>query len=195
MSGITGLFGGSSAKTDRGNQLAGIQGNWNLFNYGLPMGESGQAAGQSNLTSAADYYRSLLSPGRQQVAQRSAPAINSVNAATTATRNAEGTLGTGRVGGTVAANREAGSQAQSKIDDIINQNLVQGQEQGAKGLTSIGGTELSNALSLLGISEESINAIMNNGTQSRATSQQIHNDALAGYGSAIGTILNYAFLS
>jgi hypothetical protein len=180
VGGMLGI-GGSSTKTDRGNQLAAVQGNYNLFNYGMPTGEAQQTAGTNTLSSAlsttgtaADYFKSLLQGGRTATAARSAPAINSVNAGTTEQRTAAGQFGTDRTGGTVAANREASTTAQSKIDDIINENLVTGQQQGAAGLqqtagiqAGIGGEQLSNALSLLGLSQDSINSILTSSLQSR----------------------------
>lgn len=203
MSGITGLFGGSSAKTDRGNQLAATQGDWNIFNYGLPAGQQGQATGQADLGAAkatlgpvSKYWTDLLTAGRTRTAQNSAPAVNQVLANETATRNAEGTFGTSRTGGSVAANREASTTAGSKIDDIINSTLNTGKAQGAQGLTSvagaetgIAGTELNNALSLLGLSSDAVNSILGNATQSRVTSNQINRQAQEDWGSAIGQIL------
>lgn len=225
-------IGGSSAKTDRGNQLAATQGEWNLFNYGLPTAQAGQATGTADLGTAkstlgtalgttntalntlnapADYWKSLLTAGRTETAANAAPAIQSVTDAATANKNAEATLGTGRSGGTVAANREAGSTAQSQIDKIINDTLLSGKQQGATGLTQVAGeraaiggeqaaigggqaaiasTELSNALSLLGLSQSSIDAILSNATSSRALSYQINQDQLAGYGKALGTVLS-----
>jgi hypothetical protein len=198
-----GIIGGSSAKTDRGNQLAATQADWNLFSYGLPQGQQGQSTGQADLNAAkntlgpaTDYWTKQLSAGRQQTAQNSAPAINQELANKTATRNAEGTFGTDRTGGTVAANREASSQTGSKVDDIINSTLLMGRESGAKGLQSAAGvqagiasTELGNALSLLGLSSDSVNSILQNSTSSRQISQKIHDQEVSGFGSAIGQIL------
>jgi hypothetical protein len=182
---MSGILGGGSASTDRGNQLAAVQGNWNLFGYGLPLGQSQEATGQANLGSATDYFKSLLNPGRQQVAQRSAPGINAADAATTEQRNAEGAFGTQRVGGTVAANREASTTNQSNIDNIINTNLVQGQAEGAKGLTQIGGIDLSNAMAALGLSQDSINEILTSSLQSRGVDFQQQQATGAGIGQLI----------
>ena len=200
---MSGLIGGSSANTDRATQLSGQQGLWNIFSYGLDTGKAGQTTGQSDLNTAkstlgqaSDYWSSLLSGGRTQTAQRSAPSINQTLENATATRNAEGTFGTGRTGGTVAANREASTQTQSKIDDIINNTLQTGRTQGAQGLQTvageqaqIGGTELSNALSLLGLSESSVKSIMENATDSRKTSYEINRQTQEDWGSAVGQLL------
>lgn len=230
MGGMLGI-GGNSAKTDRGNQLAATSGEWNIFGYGLPQGQAGQTAGTQDLTTAkgtldtalgttgtalstlnapADYWKSLLTAGRTQTQQNAAPAVQGVLDSSSANKTAEATLGTGRTGGTAAANREAGSQAQSQIDKIINENLLSGQKEGAAGLTTtsqvqgalggqqatIGGaqagiakSELANALSLLGISQSSITDILNNATQSRGLSYDINQQTSSQLGSALGGLL------
>lgn len=202
MSGFLGI-GGSSAKTDRGNQLAATQGEWNIFSQGLEGSKAGEKTGQgdldtakSTLGKATDYWSKLLTAGRADTAERSAPAINATLEGATATRNAEGTFGTDRTGGTVAANREAGSKTQSKIDDIINTTLNTGKEQGAQGLkgaaglqAQIGSTELSHALSMLGLSSESVNAILSNSTQSRPISNQMNLQTQEQWGQLIGGLL------
>ena len=186
MGGFAGL-GGSSSKTDRGNQLAATSGQWDIFGYGLGSGQQGQATGTTDLNTAKttlggaqQYFTDLLKGGRTATAQNSAPAVDQALANETATRNAEGTFGTSRTGGTVAANREASTTAQSGIDNIINQNLNTGKAAGAAGLqavaseqANIGTSEMSNALQLLGLSESSVNSILNNSTQSKQNDPNI----------------------
>lgn len=183
MGGFLGI-GGSSAKTDRATQLAAQQGNWNIFNWALPQGEAGQTSGlkaleasEAPLSQAQQYFSSLLSGGRQQTAQNAAPAIDAALGQETLTRDQAEAFGTSRVGGTAALNREASQNTQSTIDQIINQNLVAGQAAGAAGLEqvsaqqeSIANSQLANSLSLLGLSQSSINAIMTNATESRSES-------------------------
>lgn len=190
MGGFLGI-GGSSANTDRGNQLAATQGEWNIFGYGLPQGEAGQTAGQNTLNQslqtiapATQYWQNLLTAGRTQTKQNAAPAVDQALASATANRNIEGTFGTNRTGGTNALNREASTNTQSQIDQIINNNLVTGRQQGAQGLTSsaqfqagVGDAQLRNSLSLLGLSSTSIDQILQNATQSRGQSYQINQNA------------------
>src|SRR5271165_272590 len=215
MGGFLGI-GGSSTSTDRGNQLSGVQGSWNIFNSGMAAGQQEQTAGNAslasaqpfisqsgqaltsssgslagattNLNTADQYYKSLLTGGRTSTAELAAPAINAQLAQTDAQRNAQGTFGTGRTGGTAATNAAAGTAATSKIDDIINQNLQTGKQQGAAGElnvaqgrtavasgqqgvaagqaglaaaeTAIGGIQLQDALGQLGLSQNSINQII-----------------------------------
>src|ERR1700732_2904503 len=101
---MSGMF-GSSASTDRGNQLAATQGEWNLFNYGLPNGQTQQASGTNTLNTSlktlqpsADYYKSLLTAGRTSTAFNSAPAINSALAQDDTQRRQSATAGTSRPG-------------------------------------------------------------------------------------------------
>ena len=204
ISDIGQLFGGSSAKTDRGNQLAATQGNWNIFNWALPAGQSQQGTGQNTLATSLNtlqnpiaYWQNLLQGGRTAAAANAQPATQSVIDQANAQRASQGAFGTARQGGTAAANAAQGAATTKSIDDIISQTLQSGQAAGAQGLTStaqtqagIGSTQLQNALALLGIGQTSINAILNNATASRPVSQQLNSQAWSTAGNAIGTILS-----
>lgn len=207
MGGFLGV-GGSSAKTDRGNQLAATSGEWNLFNYGMGAGQEGQKKGQSDLNTAlgtlggpTDYWKSILAPGRAQATTNAAPATNAVLDQADAARRQEGELGTSRTGGTAAINRESGATATKSIDDIINQSMMGGRDSAAKGLmgvagqqAGIGSQELYNSLSQLGLSHSAISDILGNATASRPVSQAIHDKSVEDYGQAIGTVLTKLFL-
>jgi hypothetical protein len=205
MGGFLGI-GGSSAKTDRATQLSAQQGEFNIFNYGLPQGEQGQSSGQKALQAsevpldqAQQYFSNLLTGGRTQYANMSAPAMNAALGQETATRNASGNLGTARVGGTAAINREAGANTSATIDQIINSNMVSGQAAGATGLEQVAGqkagvaeAELANSLSLLGLSQTSIDQIMGNATQSRQISYDINQQTQQQYQDLISRLLTSA---
>ena len=136
-----------------------------IFNYALPTAEASQTSGNTalntaggTLASAGDYFKKLLTAGRTDTAARSAPAINAALATGDAAKRQAAATGTGRTGGTAAANREADVTTQGNIDNIINTNLMQGQQEGAAGLAQVGGeqtalgsTLLNNAAQLLGI--------------------------------------------
>jgi len=191
ISDIGQLFGGSSAKTDRGNQLAATQGNWNIFNWGLPAGQAQQATGQGTLQTSLNtlqnpiaYWQNLLQGGRTAAAAAAQPSTQAVIDQANAQRTAQGAFGTARQGGTAAANAGQSSATTKSIDDIISQTLQTGQATGAQGLASaagtqagIGATQLANALSLLGLSQNSINAILQNATASRPISQKLNANA------------------
>lgn len=195
MGGFLGI-GGSSAKTDRGNQLAATQGAWNIFNYGLPAGQAAESSGTSKLNQAfsglgvpAATFDKLLTAGRTDTAQSSAPAVNAVvNQQDAATRQ-EATQGTGRTGGTAEFNRGAAAKTAGTADTILNQAQQANKTAGAEGLTKIAGvegglagTQLNDALSLLGLGSNADANILSNATQSRQVSlqqQQASGQALA----------------
>lgn len=123
----------------------------NVFSYGMDAGKGGQVEGSKDLSQSKDYWSKLLGAGRTETATNSAPAVNSVIAGTDARRDQAAQFGTGRSGGTAAVSAESGADAQGKVDQIINSNLVGGREAGAKGLATAGNTELQNALALMGL--------------------------------------------
>jgi len=184
MGGFLGV-GGSSANTDRGNQLSATQGDWSIFNYGLPVAQQQQKAGSTALSGAQDYFGKLLKAGRQETAQSAAPAINAQLAGADASRKEQAVTGTGRTGGTAEVNAEAGAKTQSNIDNIINQTLQSQKKEGAEGLVQTGGLQLSNAIANLGLSSDAVNDILSNSTQSRVNSFEIAQKEGAGVGSLI----------
>ena len=119
-----------------------------MFSYGFGLGQNQQTAGQNTLGQAGNAFSSLLSatvPGRTQIQQNAAPAINAAQSQADATRRAEAASGTGRTGGTAELNREAGATTNANIDSIISQQLgiqqnLQTQKQiaGAEGLAKVG---------------------------------------------------------
>lgn len=166
MSGFMG-FGQSGGESSANKGLN------NIFNYSLPESQQTQATGQNELGGAADYFRKLLTAGRQETAQSSAPATNAVLSSADARKRQEATTGTGRTGGTAELNHERGAGTDATIDNIINQNLVGGRMEGAKGLQTVGSTELADAAQLLGIgsgTQQSAlqNAIAKEGSQTGA---------------------------
>ena len=187
MGGFAGI-GGSSTKTDRAAQLQSTGNLNNIFNWAMPAGQAGQAAGSNALGGAQDYFSKLLTAGRTDTAAMAAPAIQSAQASGTATRTSEGNLGTGRSGGTVAANREASSTSGKQIDDLIAKTLQSNKQQGAMGLASTGATQLSNAGNLLGLGENAESSIMGNATQSRLTQEQIDAQSSTGFGKLLGML-------
>lgn len=172
MSGFLGM-GGSASKTDRGNILSGLQSQWDVYGRGLGLsgqqnatGQQQRAQGTQNLTSATDYWNRLLTAGRTQTAQNSAPAINAQLAQTDAQRNQQAQFGSGRSGGTAAGSQTAATNSQANIDNIINQNLVGGRQAAASGLAGVGSTQLNagsasmaQALQALGLSGEAGNNV------------------------------------
>jgi hypothetical protein len=192
-------IGGSSAKTDRSQQLA-QQGNLSsIFNWALPTGEA--AAGQglgaetsalSSLGNVQSYWNNIMGGGRAQVAQASAPAINAELAQSSAARASQSTFGTGRTGGGTAANVGAGTGSKGAIDTILNQTKQAAPGQAAQTATqtaSVGSNILQSAAQLLGLSEDATKAIMQNATESRKTSYDINRQTQGDWLNAIGQLL------
>ena len=175
-----------------------------MYSQGLGLGTSGTATGTADLSTAKaglgtaeQYWQNLLTAGRTQTAQTSAPSINAALAQGDTTRKTEGAFGTGRTGGTVAANREATTATGSTIDNIINQNLVGGRTAGAQGLervageqATIGTSEMSQALQALGLSAESVQAIMENATKSRPISNEMNLQTQEQIGQLLGNLMS-----
>lgn len=166
----------------------------NLFNFALPESQKQQSAGSRNLGTAGDFFSKLLTAGRADTAQRSAPAVDAALAQSDAARRREATAGTGRTGGTAELNREAGANTNATIDQIINNNLVGGQTTAAAGLESVGGTQTSNAGQLLGLAESGQtsalgDAIAKEGSQSGVFGGLLNTGAEAGASFAVASAL------
>ena len=197
-------IGGSSQQTDRANELSGLQSQWNIFGQGVNLmdqtnatGQQLQGQGQTNLNNASQYWNNLLTAGRTQTAQQSAPAVNAALAQSNAATTQGAQFGSGRSGGTAAQNAERQTQTQGSIDNIINSNLVGGKAAAAQWLQGIGETQLSaggqsinQALSALGISGDAGENVATDAQStyaaSKANSQEL--------GGAISSILDFAFL-
>lgn len=201
VGGFLGL-GNSSAKTDRGNQLAGINASWNVFNRGLPMadelskaGTATTATGLNTLDQAKQYWQSLVSGTRPainkpQAMATAAPAINSLTEQADAAKKQQAELGTSRGGGVAEGNQQVGTQVAAKSADILGATGLKQQEDtmaataaGAKGLesvgtaqTNVGSRQLINALQSLGLSQDTANEIINSSIQSRPISMKANAD-------------------
>lgn len=172
----------SSAKTDRGNQLAGVQAGWNVFNSGMPLSNTQAKAGQdttqtglSNLDTAGGYWKDILSGNRTATMTAAAPAVNAEMAQADAARREQATMGTSRGGGVAAANQQAQSAGRAAIDnDIFNTRPVAAQAVQSIGTaqTQVGNQQLVQSLQALGLSAEQAKEIIDSSMQSRATSLQ-----------------------
>lgn len=152
MSGFMG-FGQSGGEKD---STAGIN---SVFNYALPAAKAQAASGNSNLNSADAYFQKLLTGGRTQAEQNAAPAVNAQQQQADTIRKQEAEQGTNRGGGTAGANREASSNEETNIDNIINQNLVGGRQAAAAGEASIGSTRLASSNQLVNTGQQGQTAL------------------------------------
>lgn len=176
------LTNNSSAKTDRGNQLSGVQAGWNVFNNGMPLSQKQSAAGEattntglSNLDSAGGFWRDILSGNRTATVTAAAPAVNAETAQLDATKREQAQMGTSRGGGVAAGNQQAQSQGRAAIDnDIFNTRPAAATAVQSIGTTQtqVGNQQLVQSLQALGLSEEQANEIIESSIKSRGTSLQ-----------------------
>jgi hypothetical protein len=200
LSAIFSLFSGSSANTDRKNQLAGFGDLNNVFNFALPNAEAGYNAGQatqkqalSQLSSPAQYYQSLLSGNRQQTQQAVAPVASAVNAQADAQKKQIANSGTARGGGVNAVGQQIETNKNATVDTAINQ-AKQGAAAGATGVagatSKVGDSQLSAALNLLGIGNNAAANLTKQAGESRLTSNDLHNQNAQNASSTVGTLLD-----
>lgn len=180
MGGFLGI-GNSSAKTDRGNQLGGINAEWNVYNRGLPLAdekssESTQTtnSGISSLEDAKKYWQSIMSGDTNATMKAAAPAINTINEASDAQRAQQAEMGTSRGGGVNATNQAAESNRVGKVEDV----LAGQPNEAAKGVQSVGTAEaavgsnqMREALAAMGLSDDVAKEIIDSSIQSRPISQ------------------------
>src|SRR5208282_3437568 len=98
--------------TDRSFQLQGMKGLTNLFNWGIPAGES--ATG-----SALGYWQNLMSGNRTARRAAVAPEINAATATSDASKRQLATSGTARGGGVNATNQTRSTDLMSKVDNLL----------------------------------------------------------------------------
>lgn len=186
---IGGLFGGSSAKTDRKLELQGLGNLNNVFNFAMPQAEASTSAASSSLGNAAQYYNTLLSGNRAATLQAVAPTVNAANTQTDAAKRQLAGSGTARGGGVNAVTQTFEDQKRANIDNAINQAKA----GAAGGATAVGGTLASQANQLLGIGSNAATNMADIAANSRRTSQQLHNDAFASAGDLAGRLVDSLF--
>lgn len=188
MGGFMGI-GNAAYKTDRGAELGGRQGLWNVFNWALPEGQKTQAQGQAGVGEAQQYFSRLMGAGRTEGAALAAPALQSAQAQQDTLKRQEAAMGTGRAGGTTAAAREGASTAGRNIDEILASTLSGGRLAGAQGVVETGQAQLRNSLSLLGLGEDAVKTIMEGATKSRQVSYGISKDITGQWTDMISRLL------
>ena len=136
--------GGSSAKTDRSNQLTSFSDLKNVYNWALPFGQSqartGQATtagGVSDLGTAGGYFKKLASGNRADLLSATAPAANAATAQSDAEKRQLGEMGAARGGGAAGVNQQRDTDLMSKIDNM----LFGARTAGAQGLAGVGQAE------------------------------------------------------
>jgi hypothetical protein len=202
LSAIFSLFGGSGARTDRKNELAGISGLGNIFNFAIPNAEAGYNAGQatqkdalSQLSSPAKYYSDLLSGDRASTLSAVAPTVNAVNAQTDAQKKQIANTGTGRGGGVNAVGQNIETNKNAAIDNAVTQaksGAASGATKVAGETSKIGDSQLSAALNLLGIGKGAAADQADISSKSRTISDELHNERASQAATTVSTLLDIA---
>jgi hypothetical protein len=200
LSAIFSLFSGSGAKTDRKNQLAGFGDLNNVFNFALPNAEAGYTAGQatqkdalSQLSSPAKYYSDLLSGNRQQTLSAVAPTVNAANAGADAQKKQIANSGTARGGGVNAVGQQIDTNKNAAVDTAVNQakqGAAAGATQVAGATSKVGDSQLSAALNLLGIGTGAAKSLTSLAGDSRAESNDLHNQNANNAATTVSTLLD-----
>jgi hypothetical protein len=189
ISSIGGLFGGSSAKTDRKNTLAGFGDLSNVFNFGVNSGKSETGASQDLLGQAGAYYSKLLGGDRAATLSAVAPTVNAATAQTDAAKRNIATSGTARGGGVNATGQTLEDQKRAGIDTAVNEAKA----GAAGGATRVGGTMASQASNLLGLGETAAANLTDASIASRRDSDKIHQDRAQQAGQFAGQVMDLIF--
>jgi hypothetical protein len=194
-------IGSSSAKTDRGQQLAGQGMLQNVYNFALPNAEAGAktgqqttAAGLSGLDQAKAYWQKLLSGNRTSMTQAVAPEANAARAESDATARQTSTMGTARGGGTGAGGQERDTELMAKVDNLLFgvRPAAAGQVADVSGKEAgIGLGQSGQAENLLGLGETAAQEFTANAAGSRKTSFDINRQTQQDVTNAISAALMF----
>lgn len=138
MGGLFGKLFGTGGGTDRNNQLSSWGSLTNLGNWEKKFGKGQQTEGAGNLSTAADFFKTLLSGDRSKIGTILAPEIGTIQNQASQNLNTLSQFGN-RSGGTNAAVNASTSTGSAEIQKLISTLLGQsGQELGALGSTQEG---------------------------------------------------------
>jgi hypothetical protein len=193
MGGIIGnigtLVGGNAAKTDRKNELAGIGGLSNLFNFGIDSGKQETGASQDLLGQASGNISKLLTGDRAATLSAVAPAAAAANSQTDAAKRGIATSGTARGGGSNETTLSLEDQKRAGIDSAVNSAKTGATAQA----TSTGGTMASQASNLLGMGATAAADVAKISSESRDESNKIHQQSVKAVGGLADTAMDLLF--
>jgi hypothetical protein len=198
-----GHLGGSSAKTDRSNQLTAFSDLKNTFNWALPFaqqqGRAGQTttqAGLQNLGQAGSYFGKLASGDRPTALQAIAPETNAALAQSDAQKQQLGQMGTARGGGAVGVNQQRDTDLMGKIDNM----LFGAQGAGAQALAGVGQAQAGVGLGQSGqgiqaggLAEGAASDLGKQALYSRQVSDEMHRKAVGDFANAFGSVMGLPF--
>jgi hypothetical protein len=195
MAGIFQHLGGSSADTDRGQQLKAYGDMGNLFNWQLPFaqgqgktGTATTATGVQDLGQAGGYFRKLASGDRPTALSAIAPQTNAAIAQSDAEKAQLANMGTARGGGAIGVNQARDTDLMAKIDNM----LFGAQGAGAAGEAKVGEAESGVGLGQTGqaiqggaAAGRTAGELGQQALYSRGQSNQIHRQAVGDITSAV----------
>lgn len=198
------LFGGgSSATTDRSTTLQGYGDLQNLFNFGLDQSKGFSSTGQQDVTTGKgilqgplNYWKSLLSGDRTQMAAATAPESNAALARADAAKRQSATLGTARGGGSADTSRTIDDQTRAQLDNyLFGVRPAAAGEVGKIGgeFADIGMKELNAALGFGSLGERAASTLTNAAIGSRKDSYEINKDTTKRVTGTIQAILGAIF--
>jgi hypothetical protein len=197
MGGFLGI-GHSSAKTDRGNQLAGVSADWNVYNRGLPlsdtqskMGAGQEAKGVDTLDTAKQYWSDITQGNRTALQSAAAPQANAIQQRADAAKREQSQMGTARGGGLNAENQ----QVQQNQEKQLATNEAAVQPEAAKQLgqvgqaqANIGHQQMAEALQALGLSADVAKEIIQSSIESRPISMAANKAVTQQWSNALAAI-------
>lgn len=183
MGGIFGL-GGSSSKTDRKHSLEGWGALKDIMYNTKASGLKQTAEGAGGLTSAADYFKALMSGDQAKMSQVLAPQISVIKGQNQQRVNTLAQFGN-RSGGTNAAAQSDTEAATKSIQQLFDMLGPQAAEEVAR----ISGVQESLGSNLLGISTHAAGTLSGQAEQARAGDTKNEMDTAAGAGQAIAALL------
>jgi len=198
-----GHLGGSSAKTDRSNQLTAFSDLKNVYNWALPFGQqqarTGQATtaqGLQNLGQAGSYFGKLASGDRSTALSAVAPQTNAALAQSDAEKRQLGEMGTARGGGATGFNQQRDTSLMSQIDNM----LFGARTAGAQGEAGVGQAQAGVGLGETGqgiqggaLAAGAANDLGRQALQSRVISNEMHRQAVGDYANAFGSVIGGLF--
>lgn len=183
--GMFDFFGGSSANTDRREQLTAYGDLERVFNQFQRYAGQDREAGAINEGKSSNFYSSLLSGDPNKVAQAIGPSTNAARKTGETELKQLSSFGN-RSGGT---NQVAGKVGETGRGSIIDSIL--GARTGAAGkLGEIGGAQLGRANSELGGSGATASNLFSGATAARTQSAQLHAQAVRTWAQLITGAIN-----
>lgn len=167
-------IGGSSADTDRNNTLHAYGDIDNSIATLKGAGSGLRTAGAEDTGAASDRYRDILSGDPAAVASAVAPEANAAQEQAAQQKKVLAMNGN-RAGGTNSAMQQADQNVTGKVVDAV----TNAQGDAAKGEAAIGQQETGQGLDATKSAANTANDLLTGSADSRKTSQQIHDQAVA----------------